>query len=483
MKYLFTLIGLLSLPACANLWMDSTDQQNRVDFQYLSNRGVLTLPATTFPILWQPVVEQLEKQQHKNLSANESAAALRLLQSHEQTTRWQIEIAASSQKTTLPDIANNVNGKLAVNVGKSWGNEYLHGRLETDVVNGELAGSYIAIPAFNWLAYAAAKAQFWGPGHDLSLIFGHHGKPMPTIGIQRMAPTPFDFPILNWLGPWNAKAQFSKMESDRAVPDTLLWNARVNFRPAPYFEIGMSHVTQWGGEGYDSSLNGFFDMISGHEVCPSGVNDCHIDKKTRLGNQLASIDAKLSFNVNELSFSLYTQLVGEDAPVTGIVPADKVWMYGLSSYQPMLDGVLKVYAEYADTNRNCSPASPVQNCLYEHTVYQSGYRFRGIPLGSQYDNDSSSLVLGASLSQKRHAIEAKLKWLKLNEDDSDRSSSNDFAGHYLTATKQDLMVAEYQHQYISSKNASINVSLQGFLSGALSQSDRATVAISYQVNL
>ncbi len=483
MKYLLAFIGLLSLPSYGNLWIDSSNYQNKTDVKYLSDRGVLNLPVTTFPLLWQPIIEQLSSQQSSSLSKAERAAISRLIESYGRVEDWQLEITARSQVPSLPYTSSGVNGRIETKIGKSYSNNVVSGRLEADLVNGELGGSYVALSGLNWLAYAAAKEQFWGPGHDLSLIYGDYGKPLPSIGIQRKNPQAFDLPVLEWLGPWNAKAQFSRMESARAVPDTLLWSARVNFKPWTFFEMGFTHVSQWGGQGYDSSLGGFLDMLSGREVCASGVDDCDIDDKTRLGNQLAGIDAKLNFNLNSLSFSLYSQVVGEDAPVSGIVPADKVWMYGVSTYVPIDAGVIKAYLEYADTNRSCTPGSQVQNCLYEHSTYKSGYRYRGIPVGSQYDNDSSSLVLGLAFNYGLHAIETKLKRLHLNEDDSDRGSNSQYGGHYLTPTKQELTVLEYQHKYRYSDNSSLNFSIQSFLSGELTDTDDNTFSLSYHLSL
>lgn len=480
MKHKLFLLLLFSASSHANLWLESSDLQDKQDLQFLSARGVINLPTSSFPIPWQGIVRELKAT--TDLNAAEQDAVARLLASYAKNANLEVTASISNETFRLPATPNHSSETAGLKVGKSFSNDYVSARIDADLVSGELAGSYLASQIGNWLVYYSTVEQFWGPGNDTSLIYSDYIKPIPTLGIQRADSKAVDLPVLNWLGSWTAQAQFSRLESNRAVADTMLWSARVAFRPINQLELGFSHVAQWGGEGNDSSLSGFIDMISGEETCADGTTNCPIDSQSRLGNQLAAIDAKFNYNIDDASVSLYAQLVGEDAPVSGIVPADKIFMYGASLFKPLAKGFIKVYVESIDSNLSCSSSNNIQNCLYEHHTYASGYRYKGLPIGSAYDNDSTSHVLGAVYSSPKHVIETKVKWLALNEDDSNRSLVDGFGGHYLTANNTDLTVLEYRHQYLYSAQSEIELVLQSKISGELDDDENTIVKLQYKHN-
>ena len=51
------------------------------------------------------------------------------------------------------------------------------------------------------------------------------------------------------------------IEHDRVIRDAQFWGMRVNFRPLPSLEIGLSRSAQWCGKDRPCDLDTFIDVI------------------------------------------------------------------------------------------------------------------------------------------------------------------------------------------------------------------------------
>lgn len=473
----FLVYGLVCLPffVHADLWLPASNYKAKADLQFLSAHGIITAPITTYPLAWQSILSELQLSDEHSIA--EQQAISRLLNEYEKSNKIQISARIATEEYALPVTADRFNDRSSLFLRASYNGEKVHAKFSADLINGRISGSYIALEYSNWLFYLAANEQFWGPGNDASLIYSNYSQPTPTIGLQRASAQAFDLPVLNLIGPWSFKAQMAQLESNRAVPDALFWSARFNFKPLSSLEIGFSHVSLWGGDGYGNSLSDFADIITGEEFCVNGESTCDKSDMTKFGNQLAAIDINFQLKLFAHNFNLYAQTTGEDAPTDSILPADKVNMFGLSSLVPTNFGLVKVYLESIDSNLSCGgEGSTGQNCLYEHGTYRSGYRYRGIPIGSPYDNDSTSLVLGLSLTSDKHFVQTKIRELSLNEDNSNRSG---FGGHYLVEGKTELTIVEYIHQYDWSETQQVNLEIQSKVSGSLPNEDDHILTVGY----
>ena len=480
MKYIVGSLVLLSSSGLvhADTWLTSSNRMAKNDLQFLAARSIITTPITTFPIVWDTLIPQL--QSAKALTTSEQKAVDRLLNEYQQSNRIQINARVASDSYSLPASPDRQNDDTSLNVSASYQLGKLSAKLDADIANGDITGSYLAYEQSGWLFYLSGQEQFWGPGNDASLIYSDYALPAPAVGIQRATSDAFSVPILKFLGPWSFKAQMSQLESDRAVAETKLWSARLNFKPFRALEIGFSHAAQWGGEGFGNSLTDFFDVISGKEYCVNGASSCDHSRMSKFGNQLAGIDFNLQVNMLDMHLNFYGQTIGEDAPAGNLLPADKSTMLGLSSLVDSPLGLVKVYFETMDTNVSCGTNKSVKNCYYEHTAYQSGYRYRGIPIGSQYDNDSTSYVLGVNYTSDEHFVNAKVKQLSLNEDSSDIQTTSGYGGHYLVSEKTDLTLFEYSHDYRWSEQQTLSFELQSKLKGSLPNEDDHIVNLAYR---
>ena len=478
MKYLVGSLALFSGFLHADVWLAASNKMAKNDLQFLSSRNIITAPITTFPVAWSTILPELESA--KIRTRGEKRAVERLLREYKLSNRMHVSGRLGSDGYALPIAADRQGDDSSLSLSANYSFANIKAKVNADIVNGDFSGSYLAIEQSGWLFYASQQEQFWGPGNDSSLIYSDLAESIPSVGIQRAQATKSELPILNWLGPWSFKAQMAQLESNRTVSDTKFWSTRFNFKPINALEIGLSHVALWGGEGFGNGLNDFFDVISGKDLCIDGSNNCDSALKSKFGNQLAGVDINLQLNFLGLHSNLYAQTIGEDGVTDGLLPADKVTMYGMSSNVVTNFGLLKVFIETTDSNLSCGTNKNIKNCFYEHNDYQSGYRYKNIPIGSQYDNDSTSYVLGITITNGSHFIESKVKRLSLNEDSSDISNATGAGGHYLVAEKTDLTLFEYSHQYDWSDTQRINLELQSKLKGSLPDNDDHIVNISYQ---
>ena len=210
---------------------------------------------------------------------------------------WQIKNNKNQQKFKLSfgsdqkrfnsfGASQHEKGHVSASVEGMYGNWF--GQLTTqyrkDPIGGEsknLDNSQIAYLAGNWMFKIGSYQQWWGPGWDSSLILSNNARPLPAIGISRYNSNAFETPWLSWIGPWTLTAQMAKLESDRSVPNALLWSTRSTIRPFTELEIGLSWSMQWAGDGQPSSIKDFLKSVSGQETCVNGASSCDPSLNTK----------------------------------------------------------------------------------------------------------------------------------------------------------------------------------------------------------
>ncbi|WP_197485793.1 capsule assembly Wzi family protein, partial [Oleiphilus sp. HI0061] len=100
---------------------------------------------------------------------------------------------------------------------------------------------------------------------------------------------------------------------------------------------------------------------------------------------------------------------------------------------------IKYELEYANTIAD-GFETVFYNTTYEHSLYESGYRYHGRTLGASFDNDSEVLSFGMSLQNGGGSLwSARASYLQLNEDGGVR-------GNGVALSAQSLYMAELYHQ-------------------------------------
>ncbi|MFT5634836.1 MAG: hypothetical protein ACI89T_000266, partial [Cognaticolwellia sp.] len=129
---------------------------------------------------------------------------------------------------------------------------------------------------------------------------------------------------------------------------------------------------------------------------------------------------------------------------------------GLDTYLNFLDNDWRVYLEATDTYALCRDGvngdgtSTIGDCYYEHSTYKTGMRYKGRSIGSSYENDASTYVLGMIAQGSNETnYEFKFRWLQLNKDNSDRAPGDPQIGNTVTEIAENVLMlsSKVQHSY------------------------------------
>ncbi len=202
------------------------------------------------------------------------------------------------------------------------------------------------------------------------------------------------------------------------VANPLLWSNRLNLRPMSKLEIGLSFTAQLCGEGKDCGLDAFRNLLSGKTICPESLPNCTEQELTNPGNQVAGFDLQYRDLWFGRAISIYFERTCEDK--SGSSPfdiADCANMAGGHTWLQLAQQQVKMFIEYSDTMVACDADPKFYNCFYEHDTYASGFRYYQRSLGSTYDSDARSWVLGAvTRFADQSGLYATIRNIKLNYD-------------------------------------------------------------------
>jgi hypothetical protein len=458
---------LFALPALSAPWVELNDLNLRNDIQFLADTGIISAPVTTYPLMWNAIMPDV-KAINTALLSDEQLTALnnvkqrfRHASSKALNTKINIYGATSARRFTsfgLDDydqgyvelsqeyVGTNFAGKIQTNYragldhddGINVGNDY------------NLDGSYLAYKVGNWILTAGALDRWWGPGVDTSLIMSTNARPLPALSITRDSSEAFETPWLSWLGTWTLTAQMAQLETDRAVPNPLMWSTRATIRPLRGLEMGVSWSFQWAGEGQPGSFNDFFKILFGGQECANGDATCDPELNTYQGNHLAGYDIRWSDTLFDTHYAIYLQTIGEDGSPNGLI-TDKADLFGAELRFTVFDQRIMTNLEYTDTQVSCGGREDTsQNCFYEHGTYQSGYRYYRRAIGSTYDNDAQTLALTV-LSQLKsgNSWQAKFSQIKLNTNGLDRFPDDPNMGNTVSKVAEDLLQFDGQYKFLA----------------------------------
>lgn len=403
-------LTLLLTPALAGAgpWVEVGNSSLRSDIQILADAGVITGAVTTWPLAWGDIAPDLA-----------STGRIKLLP-WQQDALERVRVAASQQMLTsevVPHARAAVAGnpvqirsfentpredgeiELGLEYTGNWFATNLQGSWVDDPEDGRewrADGSYAAVMLGNWSVAATAQSRWWGPGWQGSMIYSNNARPVPSIALDRNATDPFQTKWLSWIGHWDLSVQVGQLESDRFVPDALLFAMRFTLRPLDSLEIGLSRSALLCGDGRSCDFDTWKDMLLGNDNAGDNVSE-----EGEPGDQIAGWDIRWSNHSFTQPFALYTHWVGEDEG--GGLPAKYAGQFGGETWGGINAlGTYRVYLEWADTTCNFAlykgSDRQVPNCEYNNGTYRTGYRYRGRSLAQSFDNDASVFTLGTVLT-------------------------------------------------------------------------------------
>jgi hypothetical protein len=221
---------------------------------------------------------------------------------------------------------------------------------------------------------------WWGPARRGSILMSNNAEPLPMLKLTN--PQPILLPwIFRALGPIRAEWFLAQLERDRDYPHAKLSGIRVNFKPHPLVELGASRVVMFGGDGLPDV--GLVEYAKAFLALSEEAQN----------NQLAGVDASVLIPLPEnrllRSARFYVDAAGEDE--AGFIPSKWAYLFGLQFNDIFKTGRTDLRVEYANTY---VPGWP--GVFYSHSLYTSGYTYRGRVIGHPIGTDARSLSLQVS---------------------------------------------------------------------------------------
>ena len=454
-KSLFTALILVtgitfSTLSLAEPWIDTSDIYLKANIQLLADTGHIITPVTTYPLMWHDIIRDIKNINLDSLSTNQQSAYHYINHQFKLANRNQTRIKAkvgveNKRFTSFGDQVSDKNSFsvhssiLFENFAAKFAPSYTQNPADGDKIR--LDESYIAAFVGNWVL-SFGRQNRW---------YGNNARPITAIAISRKSAEPFIVPFTEFGIPWTVTSFMGQMDDERVVKNTLLWGFRLNLKPFKNLELGITRLAQWGGDGRSTSLSTFGDILLGKSNC--GIDDvvCN-DSTPNPANQQAGYDLRYSFNLFDTPMSFYGQKFAEDGSegtfnyVTKAQP-----QIGFDAHLMVFGKPSTVFIELADSLADCGEnRDNIGDCYYEHSSYATGMRYNGRAIGSTYENDAKTYVLGA-ISQLgiNTRMTTKIRYLDLNYDNQDKAPNNPIIGNTVTSIAEQVWMisSSVQHDY------------------------------------
>jgi hypothetical protein len=230
---------------------------------------------------------------------------------------------------------------------------------------------------------------WWGPGYHGSLLMSNNAEPFTMVKLSTPGPVALPW-IFRGLGPFKVVWFLTQLEEDRPVPRPNLSGIRINFKPHPAVEMGLSRTIIFGGEGRPRySLGDYWKAFLGGNGSLTGNKE---------NDQLAGFDASVLLPVDWLlpakSVKIYTEWAGEDE--AGGLPSSWGKLFGAKFFDifgtgpsaSLGAGKTDLDIEYANNH-----VSGKTDVFYTHGIYLAGYTYNGRVVGHFMGTDSEDLFL------------------------------------------------------------------------------------------
>lgn len=417
--------SVASAPLHARWWAPADDEQLRHSIQTLVDQRCLDIAVTSWPVPWADL-KSIETEDYPAACQSLPATGYVREQMRLDASRGLLQgvrLAGSSDVVLWRDYAGAPREKASATLMLGAGTSRTDFAVSLAAVDSDddefrADGSYLAFRLGNWALGAGAVDRWWGPGWQSTLAFSHNARPIPALFLGRLQSTPFESRWLRWLGPWQASAFLGQLDSDRVPADAQLIGMRASFRPLRGLEIGLSRTIQWAGEGRPSDLGTLFDALIGRdngETSGFGPNEDPSD-------QMGGVDIRYGTSAGANTLAVYSQLIGEDE--AGFLPSNFLAMAGIELGTNIGAGSQQWFVEASNTMAGGWFGNDRPLVAYEHSVYATGFRYKGRNMGSTWERDAEVLAVGfRQYFANRHELGLTLAHASLNQADMLRVAS------------------------------------------------------------
>jgi hypothetical protein len=245
----------------------------------------------------------------------------------------------------------------------------------------ELIEGYVKLSYRKLELEVGKDSLWWGPGQHGSLLMSNNAEPFKMIKLSTPAPVQLPW-IFRSLGPFKFVWFLTELEEDRTVPEPELTGIRLNFKPHPAVEIGLSRAIIFGGEGRPGiGFRDYFDILFSTQGNRTGRLE---------SDELGGLDASLLLPIEQFlpakSVKLYFDGIGEDE--AGGIPSNWGKLFGAKIYDIFKTGRTDLTLEYANNHISGKP-----NVFYTHGTFSPGYFYKDRVIGHFMGTDSEDLFV------------------------------------------------------------------------------------------
>jgi hypothetical protein len=394
--------ALLDAPSQASPWAEVGDSALRSDIEILAAAGLLDNLTSHWPLPWTAIAHQIEAASLAGQPAMVRDAADRVLtRAHRETADgWQAEgsIDLTNRPNVVYDFGGMGRGDGEALSALTYNDKEFSGRLSLGVFGQSpsspgtrLIGdnSYAAVKLGDALLYAGDITHWWGPGWISALSLSNNAEPFPQVGIERLDTSASSWPVLRWLGPWQAEFFVGLLDGPRIDKDTLYNALRVTFNPAPGLQIGLARTEEFCGEHHPCDpIRGYFDLNN---------SPTHQD----ITNDESLIDVQYSTELSGLPVSAYISLMNEDS--SPFTHSGTTHLIGASIWHPLAGNLARITVEFTDsvaTRDIFSFGNVIYGYSYTNFSYLDGMHYRDRTLGFSLDTDSKLATLQLAWSDE-----------------------------------------------------------------------------------
>ncbi len=240
-----------------------------------------------------------------------------------------------------------------------WGDIAEESDLNFSTING-----YLVFSPSKYLNLEIGRdSLWWGQGAHGTLILTNNAPPLDMVKLSNSEPLLLPG-ILRHVGPLKYTFFIAQLEENRHIPEPYFSGLRINFKPTPNFELGLSRTFMFEGEGQSLGAGRFFELLIGKDISQTPDES----------NQMAVIDGRLRLPMLR-NTDIYFECGGEHGK--DFLPSRHAFLLG--AYIPRLttDGRSDLRVEIATTD-NTSRIGPY---WYNHGTYRSGYTHKEMIMG------------------------------------------------------------------------------------------------------
>ncbi len=251
---------------------------------------------------------------------------------------------------------------------------------------------------------AGRESLWWGPGYHGAMLLSHNAESLDMVRLCNPQPVLLPW-IAKHLGPFQFTLFVARLEKDRDLSRPYLGGLRLQIKPLPYLELGVSRTALFGGG--DRKITGryMWYVLTAKAENSGGPYD---------GDQLASGEIKLIIPWSLQPMVLYGELGGEDEARGG--PSLPGYVAGFYFPRILRFTGWELRGEYANNYTRGRP-----NTWYTHSVYTDGYTYKRKTIGHHMGTDGRDIFgeiaytspdwgrLSLSYDREQHHLSREIK--------------------------------------------------------------------------